>query len=251
MKTTVQKKITTLSLLITIFIFSLNISHSQQPPKNQISIDLGNGNIIELVYINSGQFQMIAEEGKPGRLINISNGFWIGKYEVTQFQWLAVMGNNPSRWIGYDLPVENVSWNDTMEFCKKLSEKIGKKISPPTEDQWEYVYQTGLKQSAEINLADEAWYKDNAEGRTHLVGQKQPNARGLYDLLGNVWEWCLDSCSKESLSQKNDLDSYKKDYRVFRGGCWFNSKKVILAPRFYDEPSYKSPCIGFRIVVNE
>ena len=144
--------------------------------------------------------------------------YYIGKYEVTQAQWKAVMGNNPADRAGADSPVENVSWNDAMEFCKKLNDMglapAGYKFSLPTEAQWEYAARGGNKSkgyeySGSNDINEVAWWSKNSGGQTHPVGEKKPNELGLYDMSGNVWEWCLDAY--------RDFDRL---CCVARGGSW-------------------------------
>ncbi|MBQ3247459.1 MAG: SUMF1/EgtB/PvdO family nonheme iron enzyme, partial [Alistipes sp.] len=159
----------------------------------------------EMVFVKGGTFTMgaTAEQGsdadsdeKPAHSVTVSN-FYIGKYEVTQAQWEAVMGKNPSRFKGDNLPVERVSWNDIQKFIEKLNAKTGKRYRLPTEAEWEYAARggnqsKGYKYSGSNDIGSVAWYTDNSSSPTHPVGQKQPNELGLYDMSGNVYEWCSD-----------------------------------------------------------
>ncbi|MDO4571257.1 MAG: formylglycine-generating enzyme family protein, partial [Planctomycetia bacterium] len=147
----------------------------------------------------AGEFMMGSPSGEKGRYndekqhrVTLTQGFWMLETQVTQRMWQSVMGNNPSKWKGANLPVEQVSWNDCVKFCEKISELSGLKIQLPTEAQWEYACRAGTMGAYAGNLGSMAWYDSNSGGRTHEVKTKQPNAWGLYDMHGNVWEWCSD-----------------------------------------------------------
>lgn len=136
-------------------------------------------------------------EGEATHVVQIQREFYLGATEVTQKQWKAVMRANPSRFKGDDLPVENVSWDDVIEFCKKLSQKEAKKYRLPTEAEWEYACRAGTEMrfstgDDEEELKKAGWFNGNSDKKTHPVGQKAPNAWGLYDMHGNVMEWCRD-----------------------------------------------------------
>lgn len=164
---------------------------------------------------------------------------WVGKYPVTQAQWKAVTGTNPSRFKGDNLPVESVSWDDAKEFCKKLSAMTGQEYRLPTEDEWEYACRAGstgeycFGEDASL-LKDYAWYSANSGDETHPVGQKKPNAWGLYDMHGNVWEWCDGESTRKGL----------------RGGSWFsNGVNCRSAVRYYVRPVTRNGYRGFRVVI--
>lgn len=171
--------------------------------------------------------------------------FSIGKYPVTQKQWREIMGNNPSHFKGDDLPVESVSWDDIQEFLEKLNVKNpGKNYRLPTEAEWEYAARGGArapeqyKYAGSNNIESVAWYNDNAGGKTHPVGRKNPNALGLYDMSGNVWELCINKKTANSFS------SY-----VLRGGSWYvNSYICRSAYRSRVDPGSGVSSVGFRLV---
>jgi formylglycine-generating enzyme required for sulfatase activity len=191
---------------------------------------------MEFVLIPAGEFQMGSNNDGghdewPVHRVHISKAFYLGKYEVTQGQWQAVMGNNPSQFKGdLNLPVERVSWDDVQEFIHRLNAKEGStKYRLPTEAEWEYaaragsttVYSFGNNPS---QLGEYAWYNDNAGDRTHPVGQKKPNARGLYDMHGNVLEWVQDWFNYYHAGAVTDPQGTESGSgRVFRGGSWFSA----------------------------
>ncbi len=179
-----------------------------------------------------GEFLMGSPETEEGRdssedqvLVTLTKGFWIAKTQVTQKQWTAIMGNNPSEFKGDNLPVEKVSWDDAQEFLEKLNEKIGNtddgKMVLPTEAQWEYACRAGEPGPYSGGTIDEvAWYWDNSEDETHPVGMKKSNAWGLYDMHGNVWEWCADWYDAELQGGVDPSGPASGSFRVLRGGCW-------------------------------
>ncbi|MGD0089134.1 MAG: formylglycine-generating enzyme family protein [Planctomycetota bacterium] len=200
-----------------------------------MSLDLGNGVALELVLIPAGKFVMgsPAEEkyhsdDETQHEVTISNPFYMGKYEVTQEQYEEVMGSNPSQFKGPKNPVETGSWNEAQEFCKKLGAKTSKTIKLPTEAQWEYACRAGSTTAycfgeGENGLADYAWYDGNSGRRTHPVGEKKPNSWGLYDMHGNVWEWCQDWYGHKYYAESPKADPLgpaKGAEHVLRGGSW-------------------------------
>ena len=181
--------------------------------------------------------------------------FEIGKYPVTQKQWRDVMGTNPSRFSGDDLPVENVSWNNGQKFIKKLNTiDPGKNYRLPTEAEWEYAAKGGkLSKGYEYAGSDDfnevGWYWDNSDEKTHSVGQLKPNELGIYDMSGNVWEWCNDWYGDYlEEAEKNYSGPQTGKYRVLRGGSWFNYGYFCRsALRNWGSPDLRSSYFGFRV----
>ena len=217
-----------------------------------------------MVYVDGGTFTMGAtsEQGsdadsdeKPVHQVTLSS-FSIGRYEVTQEEWQAVMGSNPSGFKGAKLPVERVSWEDCQEFIRKLNSMTGKHFRLPTEAEWEYAARggnksRGYKYAGSNDLGSVAWYDGNSGSKTHDVGQKQPNELGLYDMSGNVWEWCQDwSGSYSSGSQTNPTGPSSGSRRVGRGGSWYTYAGYCrVAIRFSYAPGYRGRDLGLRLVL--
>ncbi|GHV21981.1 hypothetical protein FACS189428_3290 [Clostridia bacterium] len=193
-----------------------------------------NGYTFTMIAVQGGTFTMgcTSEQGgdcydseKPAHSVTLSN-YYMGKYEVTQGLWKAVMGNNPSSFKGDDLPVEQVSWLDAQDFIVQLNRLTGKKFRLPTEAEWEYAARGGknaaeTKYSGAYSLDNCGWYSNNSGSKTHPVGTKNPNELGIYDMSGNVWEWCSDWYgSYSSASQTNPQGPSTGSIRVLRGGCW-------------------------------
>ena len=217
-----------------------------------------------MVGVKGGTFTMGAtsEQGsdaydreKPTHQVTLSD-YMIGETEVTQELWKAVMGSNPSYFSGMNLPVEGVSWNDCQTFITKLNQLTGKNFRLPTEAEWEYAARggqksRGYKYAGSNTLSDVAWYTDNSGSKTHPVKQKQANELGLYDMTGNVWEWCQDWYgSYSSNAQTNPTGPSSGSDRVFRGGSWYYSASYCrVAYRDYDSPGYRDYNLGFRVVL--
>ncbi len=215
-----------------------------------------------MVYVEGGIFTMGAtsEQGfdawndeKPIHQVTLSS-YYIGETEVTQALWQAVMGNNPSRFKGDNLPVEMVSYKDIEEFITKLNQKTGKTFRLPTEAEWEYAARggnksKGYKYSGSNNIEDVAWYRDNANKKTHIVKTKQANELGLYDMSGNVWEWCSDRYGYySSSSQTNPKGPNSGSDRVLRGGSWnYDARYCRVSLRYIDNPSIRGSHSGFRL----
>ncbi|GHT79869.1 hypothetical protein FACS189467_0410 [Bacteroidia bacterium] len=183
------------------------------------------------------------------------SSFNIGRYEVTQAQWVAVMGSNPSNWKGDKLPVESVSWGDVQEFIARLNSKTGKQYRLPTEAEWEFAARGGnrskhYKYSGNNNIEAVAWYWGNAGEKTHAVGTKSPNELGIYDMTGNVWEWCSDWYGKYSSSSQTNPKGALGSIRVLRGGSWLNSaQNCRVAGRGAYNPIPRLNVLGFRLVL--
>ena len=244
-----------------------------EPEKVNISIEepekiakQGKSIGMKFTLIPAGEFNMGSEESedeKPVHKVKINNPFYLGSYPVTQREWKAVVGdnNNPSDFKGDNLPVEEVSWDDVQKFIKKLNEKEGTdKYRLPSEAEWEYACRAGNTTrysfgDDDTNLGDYAWYDDNSEGKTHPVGQKEPNSWGLYDMHGNVWEWVQDMWHvnyDDALTDGSAWEVGDGADRVFRGGSWFNFARLCRSA-FRSLPLPRDPrdrviSIGFRIL---
>lgn len=176
---------------------------------------------------------------------------------MTQALWEAVMGSNPSYRRGDNLPVEQVSWDDCQEFIQKLNQLTGKQFRLPTEAEWEYAARggrksRGCKYAGGNDIGAVAWYKYNSGGNTHPVGMKQPNERGIYDMSGNVWEWCSDwygDYTSSSLSDPQGPSSGSR--RVGRGGCCFNDVRYCrVSIRINRTPDFRYYGLGLRLSCN-
>lgn len=184
--------------------------------------------------------------------VSLSQPFWLAKTEVTQAQWEAVMGSNPSEFKGPNLPVENVSWEDAQAYLTKLNEKgvlpDGWKFALPTEAQWEYACRAGEKGPYSGGTLDEVgWYGDNSGNQTHEVGQKKPNAWGLHDMHGNVWEWCADWYEDTLKGGTDPAGPSSGVSRVYRGGSWSDvASRCRAAIRNRFDPGFRAYNLGFR-----
>jgi formylglycine-generating enzyme required for sulfatase activity len=211
---------------------------------------------MEFVWLPAGDFDMGSNSGeeneKPVHRVHI-DGFWMGKYEVTQGQWATVAGDNPSYFkSGSNYPVEQVSWIDVQRFIQRLNSLTGQTFRLPTEAEWEYACRAGSAAERYGNVNEIAWYLGNADNQTHPVGAKRPNSWGVYDVLGNVWEWCRDWYgSYGSGSIINPAGASSGSKRVFRGGSWhFPVQYIRAAYRDRYDPDFKNYRLGFRLARN-
>ena len=210
------------------------------------------------VFVKGGCFMMGSNAGKrdekPEHEVCVDD-FWMGKYEVTQKQWKKVTGRNPAQFKkGDSYPVEKVSWNDVQDYLRQLNAKRGKGFGLPSEAEWEYAARSGGRQETYAggeNIDAVAWYTNNSGQSTHPVGQKQPNGLGLYDMSGNVWEWCQDWSDKDYYANSpkyNPQGPSNGSSRVFRGGGWDLSAEGVLAVlRSGGWPGFRGPNLGFRV----
>ena len=265
-KTTADKKHT---INFALFDYTPKKETAQPPPPPAIITETINGISIELIRAEGGTFLMggqddqVQENEKPVHEVKL-NAFYIGKYPVTQAQWRAVQNNNPSHFKGDNLPVENVSWEDALEFCHRLSQLTGKTYRLPTEAQWEYAArggqssfgkggQGGFKYAGSNNLDTVAWYEQKGGATTRPVGQKNANELGLHDMSGNVWEWCQDWYDADYYKKspkENPQGAHSGTSRVLRGGSCYNiAVSCRVALRHYGTPGFRFSYRGFRLVL--
>ena len=214
---------------------------------------------LKMIYVEGGTFAMGTTSGdddeRPVHNVTLDS-YYIGESEITQAQWRAIMGYNPSKYTGDNRPVESVTWEEAQEFCKKLSELTGKKYVLPTKAQWEYAARGGNKSkgytySGSNNIDEVAKYESSSGGHSN-VKSKKPNELGIYDMSGNVYEWCSDwygSSYYSSSSQTNPQGPSSGSDRVVRGGSWYNNASSCrVAHRYYGNPSDRYSNCGFRVV---
>ena len=225
---------------------------------------IANGVSFTMKPVAGGTFTMGAtseqqdpdDDEKPTHTVTLSD-YYIGETEVTQELWAAVMGSNPSEFTGnMQRPVEQVSWEDCQTFIRKLNELTGANFRLPTEAEWEFAARggrnsRGYQYSGSSNLGDVAWYRDNSSDTTHPVKTKSPNELGIYDMSGNVWEWCQDWYGNySSSSQTNPTGPSTGSVRVRRGGSWDNDARFCRSAfRIRSTPSNRFNHLGLRLVL--
>jgi formylglycine-generating enzyme required for sulfatase activity len=241
--------------------------------RRYMEVDVGGGAKMKLVYIEPGKFKMGSPKDEKERWDNelqhdveITKGFYMGVFEVTQQEYANVIGKTPSHFKGDRLPVEKVSWEDAIEFCTRLSKKEGKTVDLPTEAEWEYACRAGSKtvfhygnslSSKQANFAGTFPYGGADKGpyleKTARVGSYDPNSFGLYDMHGNVWEWCKDWYAEDSYKTgplRDPRGPAKGKRHVVRGGAWdITASGCRSAYRGEDGPGFNEYCVGFRVVV--
>ena len=220
------------------------------------------GVTFKMVRVEGGTFTMGAtsEQGSdadsdesPAHRVTLPT-YYIGETEVTQALWQAVMGNNPSHFKGYNLPVEQVSWEDCQNFIRKLNSMTKQNFRLPTEAEWEFAARggnksQGCKYSGNHAIDKVAWYTNNSGSKTHPVKTKTANELGVYDMSGNVWEWCQDWYGRFS-PQTNPKGPSSGSYRVFRGGSWnYFAKYCRVSIRSNSTPDYRYYNLGFRLAL--
>lgn len=251
-----------------VFNFQFSTYNSARAQDSVVVVDLPEGQHLELVWVEGGSFTMGSnsargvshnyEASRPEHSVTV-DGFFMGRLEVTQGVWKAVMGENPSKFSSNDsLPVEQVLWADAQQFVTLLSQMTGRRFRLPTEAEWEFAARGGVKSNGTIfpgtakNLNDVGWYCVNSENITHPVGRKLPNELGLYDMAGNVLEWCSDWYGSYTESpQVNPRGPRQGDSRIQRGGC-INSPSwgCAVSDRNWYLPDRGYGFCGFRLVLD-
>lgn len=250
-----------------------NAKQNAKPAAVRVSYDASSNSIVfgnnryKMVYVSGGSFNMgatseqgsdVYDDEKPAHRVTVSD-YYIGQTEVTQALWLAVMSNNPSNWKGDNLPVERVSWDNCQTFIEKLNAKTGRTFRLPTEAEWEFASRggnnsRGYKYSGSNYIDDVAWYTNNSSNRkTHAVATKQANELGIYDMSGNVWEWCsdwYDSNYYKNSDSNNPRGAYTGFSRVNRGGGWWCGAGFCRVSHRRDiAPDFRRYDLGLRLVL--
>lgn len=236
-----------------------NIAHQINPTtssftEERITIPVKEGVCIEMVKVEKGTISFgKGIKGITKFVANVSNDYYIGKFEVTQALWQAVMGSNPSKNKGDNLPVEKVTWTECQDFIKKLNELTGKNFRLPTALEWVYAARggsksSGYKYSGSNKLSEVVWFDSNSKDKTHPVGTKMPNELGLYDMSGNVWEWCQDL----GKSTKKSSKSLHGASRILCGGSWSDNAKYCTSLYLDEKPEgFYSIYTGMRLALSE
>lgn len=236
-----------------------NIAHQINPTtssftEERITIPIKEGVCIEMVKVEKGTISFgKGIKGITKFVANVSNDYYIGKFEVTQALWQAVMGSNPAKNKGDNLPVEKVTWTECQDFIKKLNELTGKNFRLPTALEWVYAARggsksSGYKYSGSNKLSEVAWFDSNSKDKTHPVGTKMPNELGLYDMSGNVWEWCQDL----GKSTKKSSKSLHGASRILCGGSWSDNAKYCTSLYLDEKPEgFYSIYMGMRLALSE
>ena len=267
-----KRSLSFFSVVLVLFYLLALLDQARAQTPEEITNSIG----MKLVLIPKGTFMMGSPESEQGRNENenqhevtISKDYYLGVYEVTQAQYEKVMGKNLSYFQGAkvgnenaDLPVENVSWDEAVKFCKKLSalpeeKKAGRVYRLPTEAEWEYACRAGSKTAYSFDdeeglLPEYGWFSRNSSRRTHTVGLLEPNAWGLHDMHGNVWEWCSDWYEEYPKGAVSDPTGPKEgSSRVIRGGCWVNVAAYCRSAfRYWRAPSSRNLNLGFRLALS-
>lgn len=257
-----KKVVGLLCLLFLLFVLAKNVM--KQTDNSASFVQLVNDVEFFMVYVEGGSFFMgsispqAEDDEAPIHKVTV-DGFYICSIEVTQKLWYSIMGNNPSEFLGDDLPVENVSWNDVQLFLQRLNSLTGKRYRLPSEAEWEFaarggIYNNGFLYSGSDNIDEVAWYGyERSDKKTHRVASKKPNELDLYDMSGNVYEWCQDWYGMYfNAEQSNPHGPNAGIYRVARGSSWNNVKGLCrVSNRGYYSPEKRQKSIGFRLALSK
>ena len=225
------------------------------------TVTLPGGATMELIWCAPGSFEMGSPKQEHGRFPNevshrvtLTKGFWLGKYEVTQRQWESVMLSYPSRFKSPDNPVDTVSWLECQVFISRVNTMLGGLARLPTEAEWEYACRAGsVTPFSGSGIASEmAWYDQNSDFQTHVVGSHKPNAWGFYDMHGNVLEWCADWFSDQKMDSVDPKGPPSGSFKIMRGGCWFFFESDCRsAYRLKREPNLRNCIFGLRLACTD
>jgi formylglycine-generating enzyme required for sulfatase activity len=258
-----MKKTALLILLLPVLWIPAACASTSQAQREPHPQEITNSIGMELRLIQAGSFTMgydgqgAWDHEQPTHKVTITKDYYIGVYEVTQAQYVAIQGENPSRFRGDDRPVDSVTWRQAVEFCKKLSKKEGVTYRLPTEAEWEYACRAGTTTKYYWGNIDElagtfAWYGENSDNQTHPVGQKKANAWGLYDMSGNVEEWAHDRFRAFTRRAQTDPKgpAIGRNSRPLRGGSFFYTPEYLRSSvRHPNSTTDRDPRIGFRVVM--